>query len=92
MIAMDRCGSRHQHHERCLFDLTAGLRLAVDDYLSGNGRATDIRETAQQAAEEVLASLAGDDSVTLFESGEAEFPAGRRRRPKDKSMLRCSHE
>jgi len=60
-------------NDASIFDLTAGLQLAIDDYVSEHGRATDISEMAQRAAGEALASLAADNSVTLFGSGGAEL-------------------
>lgn len=52
--------------ESSIFDLTSELQLAVDDYVSEHGYATDISEMAQSAAGEALASLASDNSVSLF--------------------------
>jgi len=63
----------HITKDASVFDLSAGLQLAVDDYVSVHGQATDISEMAQQAAGEALASLAADNSVTLFGSGGAEL-------------------
>lgn len=56
-----------------LFDLTAGVQYAIDDYLSLHARPTDISEIAQQAAGEALTALAGPRAVTLFGSGRDEL-------------------
>ena len=56
-----------------IFDLTSEVQYAIDDYVFRYSEATDISEMAQQAAGEALVSLAGDNSVTLFGSGNAEL-------------------
>ncbi len=56
-----------------IFDLASEVQYAIDDYVSEHRHATDISEMAQQAAGEVLVSLAGDRSVTLFGSGNGEL-------------------
>jgi len=58
-----------------LFDLTTSLHSAIDDYVALHGRSTDIGEMAQQAAGEAVASLAGDNAVTLFGSGGTHLQA-----------------
>lgn len=56
-----------------LFDLTAGMQSAIDDYISRHGHATELSEMAQQAAGDALTSLAGTGSITLFGSGNREL-------------------
>lgn len=52
-----------------VFDLVAEVQCNIDDYVSRNGRHTDVSEMAQQAAGEALASLVGPQATTLFGSG-----------------------
>lgn len=55
-----------------LFGLTAEIQNAIDDYISAQGRPTDISEMAQQAAGEAIAKLAAPKAFTLFGGGEEE--------------------
>jgi hypothetical protein len=52
-----------------VFELTAGLQAAVDDYVDRHGRVTDAGEMAQQAAGEALASLTEASTNGLFGTG-----------------------
>ncbi len=56
-----------------LFDLTAEVHSAIDDYVSTHGHPSDISEMAQQAAGEALTALAGPRAVTLFGGGRDEL-------------------
>ncbi len=51
-----------------VFDLTAEIQYAIDDYLADWGHPTDISEMAQQAVGEAISGLAGPQSVTLFDT------------------------
>jgi hypothetical protein len=52
--------------ESTLFDLTTELHFAVDNFISKNGRSTDLSEMAQQAAGDAIISLADPIATTLF--------------------------
>ncbi len=56
-----------------IFDLSAEVQYAVDDYLTRHSLPTDISEIAQQAAGEALSTLAGPNSITLFGAGRDEL-------------------
>jgi hypothetical protein len=58
-----------------LFDLTAELHHAVDEYLAKREGTSDASEMAQQAAGEAITFLAGPRAVTLFGSGRDELQA-----------------
>jgi hypothetical protein len=63
----------HLSDESSIFDLTADVQDAVDQYSASYGVATDVSEMAQQAAGQAIAELAGPDAKTLFGSGAAEL-------------------
>ncbi len=63
----------HLLEDASLFDLTAQVQNAIDDFLIARGRSTDISEMGQQAAGEAIATLAGPGAVTLFGSGRDEL-------------------
>ncbi|BAZ29295.1 hypothetical protein NIES4074_17370 [Cylindrospermum sp. NIES-4074] len=56
-----------------VFDLTAEVQNAIDDYLSTNAFSTDISEMAQQAIGEAITTLAGPEQLTLFGSSRDEL-------------------
>jgi len=58
-----------------VFELTAGLQAAVDDYVERHGRPTDAGEMAQQAAGEALASLTAASTHALFGGGGEQLQA-----------------
>ena len=58
-----------------VFELTAGLQAAVDDYVEQHGRPTDASEMAQQAAGEALASLTAASTNALFGTGGEQLRA-----------------
>ena len=49
-----------------IFDLVAGLQLAIDRHIESHGKPTDISEMAQQAVGEALTMLAGGSISSLF--------------------------
>jgi len=63
----------HLSEDGSLFDLTAEIQNAVDDYLSAHGRPSDISEMAQQAAGQAVSILASPKADTLFGSGGEEL-------------------
>jgi len=62
-----------------VYELTAGLHVAVDDYVERHGRPTDASEMAQQAAGEALASLTAASTNALFGTGGEQLRAAVRR-------------
>lgn len=56
-----------------IFDLTAEIQAAIDNFLLSQGHSTDVGEMAQRAAGEAVSSLAGPKSVTLFGAGREEL-------------------
>lgn len=56
-----------------IFDLTSEVQAVLDDHQPETGRRSDIREMAQKAAGDAIASLAGPRSKTLFGSGPEEL-------------------
>jgi hypothetical protein len=52
--------------EATIFDLTAELQSAVDDFLLKQKHSSDVSEMAQRAAGEAVFSLAGPASLSLF--------------------------
>lgn len=68
----------HLSDDATLFDLTAEVQNAIDDYLSAYERPTDISEMAQQAAGEAIVRLAGPRAVTLFGSGRDQLQSAMR--------------
>jgi hypothetical protein len=56
-----------------IFELTAQVQNAIDDYLFEHSGVTDLSEIAQQAAGEALATLAGSKQLTLFSSSRDEL-------------------
>lgn len=52
--------------EASIFDLSAGIQDAIDDYVFRTGGATDVSEMAQQAAGEAIIELAGTTPRSLF--------------------------
>jgi len=60
-----RLGIRASEHSS-LYDLTAGLQAAIDEYVWRHGGASDVSEMAQQAAGDAISRLAGPATRTLF--------------------------
>lgn len=58
-----------------LFDLTAEIQNAIDDFISAHGHPSDISEMAQQSAGEAISVLASPKAHTLFGSGSEEVRA-----------------
>jgi hypothetical protein len=58
-----------------VFELTAELNYAIDDYVSRFNSPTDISEMAQKAAAEAIAELSLANSRTLFGDGQEELKA-----------------
>jgi hypothetical protein len=56
-----------------IFDLTTEIQGAIDDYLTGRGRGSDIGEMARLAAVDAVTQLAAPHSVTLFGGGAEEL-------------------
>lgn len=55
------------------FALATAMQQAIDDFLSENGRATDVSEIAQEAAGDALCRLLRRESVSLFGSGSPQI-------------------
>lgn len=55
------------------FDVISEIQIAIDDYISEKGRATDVSEIAQQALGEAVSVLVEPKAITLFGSGKEEI-------------------
>ncbi len=55
------------------FDVISEVQITIDDYISENGRATDISEIAQQSFGESIGLLIENKANTLFGSGKDEI-------------------